>query len=463
MKTIKVTTGMTISVSDTYRYDLRGNRTSKTGIGTTTQYIYDLNNRLLSTTEETADTSRKTRYYYDKNGNTISKATTEVAPSTGDTQYTISDTANSYVTFYDYNRYNRLTSAETDGVVSRYTYNADNLRATKTVGNITTEYVWDGQNLAAETKQGTTEAYTYDMTGVHTKKQEDEVTSYLKDYHGNMIGTADNTGRLDYDAYGNQLQGDAPDPFGYCGEYYDSETGLIYLRARYYDPTTGRFINEDPIKDGLNWYMYCEGNPVMFVDPSGLYDRNAAVNYALKYSVFKNTNPWEQTFDDKKPPVRFSMDCTNFVSFCLKAGDLHQSDDWYYNWTCGGGNYVWGSYSATWTNSEEQFKAFTNCTGKFPNSSYANGVAICIHESKWIPVTIKEYGIQKGDLLYFLNNKTLKMEHTAMIVSVDNGVIIYAQHDIDKNDGNLNEYLDKNGDDPNQFNYVFVVRIDDDA
>ena len=50
-----------------------------------------------------------------------------------------------------------------------------------------------------------------------------------------------------------------------------------------------------------------------------------------------------------------------------------------------------------------------------------------------------------------------------MIVSVDNGVIIYAQHDIDKNDGNLNEYSDKNGDDPNEFNYVFVVRIDDDA
>ena len=60
-------------------------------------------------------------------------------------------------------------------------------------------------------------------------------------------------------------------PFRYCGEYYDEETGLIYLRNRYYDSSTGRFITEDPAKDGLNWYSYCGGNPVMFVDPWGLF------------------------------------------------------------------------------------------------------------------------------------------------------------------------------------------------
>ena len=64
----------------------------------------------------------------------------------------------------------------------------------------------------------------------------------------------------------------ASNPIRYCGEYYDSESGLIYLRARYYDSENGRFISEDPIKDGYNWYSYCGGNPVMFVDPSGLID-----------------------------------------------------------------------------------------------------------------------------------------------------------------------------------------------
>ena len=54
------------------------------------------------------------------------------------------------------------------------------------------------------------------------------------------------------------------------GVYFDTETGNIYLRARYYDPSVGRFISEDPAKAGLNWYAYCENNPVNKIDPTGL-------------------------------------------------------------------------------------------------------------------------------------------------------------------------------------------------
>ena len=60
------------------------------------------------------------------------------------------------------------------------------------------------------------------------------------------------------------------DSIRYAGEYYDAETGFIYLRNRYYDPTQRRFITEDPIRDGVNWYIYCGNNPVMFFDSSGL-------------------------------------------------------------------------------------------------------------------------------------------------------------------------------------------------
>jgi RHS repeat-associated protein len=59
------------------------------------------------------------------------------------------------------------------------------------------------------------------------------------------------------------------------GKIYDNETGLYYLRARYYDPQVGRFINEDTdegtVTDplSLNWYTYCENDPVDNIDPTG--------------------------------------------------------------------------------------------------------------------------------------------------------------------------------------------------
>ena len=74
-----------------------------------------------------------------------------------------------------------------------------------------------------------------------------------------------------YDAFGNEQYTMADsNPFRYCGEYADREMGLLYLRNRYYNPSTGRFITEDPIRDGTNWYAYANSNPVMYIDPWGL-------------------------------------------------------------------------------------------------------------------------------------------------------------------------------------------------
>ena len=75
-----------------------------------------------------------------------------------------------------------------------------------------------------------------------------------------------------YDAFGVEESIDSSDanPFRYCGEYYDSEIEQIYLRARYYDPSLGRFTQSDPaMEDGYNWYVYCANNPLLNVDPSG--------------------------------------------------------------------------------------------------------------------------------------------------------------------------------------------------
>ena len=80
-----------------------------------------------------------------------------------------------------------------------------------------------------------------------------------------------------YDAYGNVKQSaENVTPYGYRGYYTDSETSLCYLNARYYDPSTQQFTQEDTywgnIKDPMtmNLYSYCNGNPVMYSDPTGI-------------------------------------------------------------------------------------------------------------------------------------------------------------------------------------------------
>ena len=110
-----------------------------------------------------------------------------------------------------------------------------------------------------------------------------EYTYYTQNAHGDVVNLTDETGKVTktytYDAFGVEKNIDENDTnaFRYCGEYYDAETGTIYLRARHYDPSSGRFTqrdsyagrNEEPLS--LNKYTYCQNNPVIFVDPSGKY------------------------------------------------------------------------------------------------------------------------------------------------------------------------------------------------
>lgn len=58
---------------------------------------------------------------------------------------------------------------------------------------------------------------------------------------------------------------------GNLGHPSEDETGLLYMQARFMDPVTGRFISEDPARDSINWYQYCDGNPVNNADPNGQF------------------------------------------------------------------------------------------------------------------------------------------------------------------------------------------------
>ncbi len=108
------------------------------------------------------------------------------------------------------------------------------------------------------------------------REQDGKREYYHQNGHGDIILRMDAWGNAlkayEYDAFGVEQEREKLDtnPFRYCGEYWDEETETIYLRARNYRPAVGSFWSEDPIRDGLHWYAYCAGNPVSFVDPSGM-------------------------------------------------------------------------------------------------------------------------------------------------------------------------------------------------
>jgi len=88
------------------------------------------------------------------------------------------------------------------------------------------------------------------------------------------------TDTYEYDAFGNEINhtGATPNNYLYRGEQYDSDLGLYYLRARYYNPATGRFVGRDPAEGdqfdpaSLHKYLYAQGDPVNWVDPTGRDD-----------------------------------------------------------------------------------------------------------------------------------------------------------------------------------------------
>jgi RHS repeat-associated protein len=250
-----------------YTYDARGNRATMTTPDYTTVYEYDANNRLLSTTKTTESGEYTTTYTYDANGAQLSRI-----GSTPPELLTLTSQPETEIDTY--NARGQLVSAYLAGQTAVYTYRPDGLRATKTVEGETTKHVWDGANIIADV--GT--AVTRYVRGVNLLFAE---TAFVKQYylynaHGDVVQLTDTWGEVEheyhYDAFGVEVGAGAGDAnqFRYCGEYFDTETGTVYLRARKYDAGTGRFTSEDPIRAGANWYTYSANNPIAFIDPSGL-------------------------------------------------------------------------------------------------------------------------------------------------------------------------------------------------
>jgi RHS repeat-associated protein len=227
--------------------------------GTTLQY--DAANQLVRA-RDTATGDVTEAFGYDELGNRTSQ---DPAGAVG-------------ATAYGYDQAGRLThyrapaaSAGDPDTQRSYNYDGDGLRA---------DLLWDtnsGLGLVVGDSAG---LYVTGPDGLPLAQLRFDGTQRY--YHHDQIGstraltTADGTvaARSDYDPYGNPTTAATPsNPFGYAGQYTDHATGLIYMRARWYDPATGQFITSDPIGHAsgeTNLYRYAAGDPANFTDPSGL-------------------------------------------------------------------------------------------------------------------------------------------------------------------------------------------------
>jgi len=190
---------------------------------------------------------------------------------------------NGYLTFdaarsYTYDHANRLTQVTEGSLSSQFAYNGDGVRTSKTVAGDTTEYVLDLAATLPVVISDTEAVYLYGLDII--AQQQTETLYYVHDGLGSVRQLLDSTGEIQidyaYDPFGvPQVGGDVYNPYQFTGEAWDAEVGLLYLRARYYQPEVGRFITKDPINQqpsmggSANAYAYGGNNPASWVDPRG--------------------------------------------------------------------------------------------------------------------------------------------------------------------------------------------------
>lgn len=307
-----------------YIYDTKGNITEVRDSFNRqlAEYEYDELNRLTK--------DGKTEFGYDNNGNILFKKTDDEVIAyeyEGDKLLSFNgeecgdydalgnpEVYRNKALEWDFRSLKKFGDAE-------FKYNANGLRISKTHGDTHSKFHWAGDKLIAEKRTKSTcdlqlngyiyeeghyvyaeenfIEYIYGINGITGIKLNDTPYWFTKNLQGDVTAIYDNDGeyvaKYTYDAFGNHKifaveDGETVDitdnmsynsightnPIRYRGYYYDSDAGLYYLKSRYYDPHTGRFINADDISyidseslNGLNLYAYCLNNPIMNIDPIG--------------------------------------------------------------------------------------------------------------------------------------------------------------------------------------------------
>ncbi len=287
---------------NSYSYDARGNRLNEvethTGSnGRVTNYEYYANSDLIKR-------AGKWYFNYDKNGNLTARGTAAKEENSElFAAWTFKEEEGELWT-YEYDLQNRMVKASYSGKGSKnlkergsYVYDYRGLLVKKTYQNYNPsdlvevkeeeagseitefyEYTADGRVIYRKIKEGdctTKTTYIWAATTLWCEVSEGVVYYHHTDHLGTTEVVTDVNGSVvweaGYEAFGSVLseRGDSSFTPSFTGKFFDKASGLYYFNARWYDSALGRFTSQDPIRDGTNWWNYCNGNPVKYVDPDG--------------------------------------------------------------------------------------------------------------------------------------------------------------------------------------------------
>ncbi|MDA8142164.1 MAG: fibronectin type III domain-containing protein [Desulfobacteraceae bacterium] len=277
-----------------YTYDPTGNRLSSNGVEGAWQY--NANNELASYGGNS--------FGYDANGNMIQRSGTGAGAT------------------FTYDVADRLTGVSENGTATAsYDYDPFGRRLWKEVGGTRTYFFYTDEGLVAEYDQNGTQLKSYGykpdaLWGTDPLFQKVGATYYwyLNDHLGTPQRMIDGSGRVvwaaTYDSFGNARidTAEVANNLRLPGQYFDAETGLHYNWYRYYSPQTGRYLQTDPLMDGLNLYSYVRSRPLMYIDPYGLCVSDIVHGFL----------DWGSTFD----PLFFA-DAANVALYFYEGDDLN--------------------------------------------------------------------------------------------------------------------------------------------
>jgi len=306
-----------LGYTTTYAYDNRGNLSAVSNTkGTHADYTYDIANRLKTASDTTsADTTISNfQFTLDKVGNRTnatmsiplaSAFTTKGINATYDPANQVESWDSATFGFDDAGRQTVMT----DGATTNYTYNLEDRLTGINNGTDTYQYQYNGAgDRLASTANGTEKRYVLDLNGNMSRvlcetDASGNITAYYvyglgllykitptdERYHyhfdpiGSTIAITDVdetiTDKYAYSPFGELMNEEVTteNPFRYVGQFgvMDEGNGLLFMRARFYDPETKRFLSRDPVKGEirdtqiLNFHQYARNNPAIYVDYKG--------------------------------------------------------------------------------------------------------------------------------------------------------------------------------------------------